>query len=166
MNSMNIVIAAAALAGALVATWAGLSAATSLADPIGRLTGRWSGPGTLVPATGPNQPFDCVVTYMPQPANGVVKQTLRCKGGDYKFEAATNLQFQGDKIAGRWEDKINSIDGTVEGKVTDTGFEVDLKGRFFEAKMAVAGSDCQQTVKVQPHHADYIRELSAALKKC
>ncbi len=41
-----------------------------------------------------------------------------------------------------------------------------LSGRFFTAQMTVVGSRCEQSVTVKPNRADYIREVSASLKKC
>lgn len=48
----------------------------------------------------------------------------------------------------------------------DGGFDVVLTGQFFQARMIIAGSRCEQLVKVTPARADYIREVSASLKKC
>ncbi len=62
--------------------------------------------------------------------------------------------------------RVNSLDGTVRGFVTEGGFEVVLGGRFFTAKMAVAGTNCEQLVTVLPHRSVYFRELSAELRKC
>ena len=96
-----------------------------------------------------------------------MQQNLRCdNGADFKLHAATDLQVDGDKVTGHWSDKINELDGTVAGNITPTGFEVQLDGRFFQAKMAVAGQGCDQSVKVMPHNAELFRELAAILKKC
>ena len=65
-----------------------------------------------------------------------------------------------------WQDKINEIEGTVAGDVTADGFEVELTGRYFQAKMAVSGQGCDQSVKLMPQKSEVFRELSATLKKC
>ena len=41
-----------------------------------------------------------------------------------------------------------------------------MGGAFFQARMAVAGSECAQTVTVSPQQSSYFLELSAALRKC
>jgi hypothetical protein len=143
-----------------------LSANSGETSAIDQLPGRWVGNGLLVPANGPSLPFDCTVTYVAQANAGEMKQTLRCRSKDFKFEAMAHLVFDGERVTGRWEDKINEIDGPVDGKVTPTGFDIDLKGRYFQARMQVDGDACLQTVKVNPHRVDTIRELSADLKKC
>jgi hypothetical protein len=80
--------------------------------------------------------------------------------------AATHLKIQGTDVSGRWEDKINSLTGSVSGNVTGDGFNIQLSGQFFKAKMIVVSSECTQSVTVTPAKADYIRELSASLKRC
>lgn len=88
------------------------------------------------------------------------------QGASINLEAATLLEIDGTKVAGRWEDKINSLGGIVRGDVTENGFEILLGGQFFQAKMAVAGSECAQQVTVSPERSSYFREFSADLRKC
>jgi hypothetical protein len=141
-------------------------AATAL-DPLAYLAGRWVGDAVMTPVSGPASNFKCIVTYLPRKDAPGMQQNLRCDdGANFKLHAATDLQVDGDKVTGHWKDKINEIDGTVAGNVTPTGFEVQLDGRFFQAKMAVAGQGCDQSVKVMPQNAELFRELAATLKKC
>lgn len=143
-----------------------LTAATSI-DPLAHLAGRWVGNAIMTPSSGPASSFKCVVTYLPRKDAPGVQQNLRCDdGANFKLHAATELQVDGGKVTGRWQDKINEIEGVVAGNVTATGFEVELTGRFFQAKMAVAGQGCDQSVKVMPQKSEVFRELAATLKKC
>lgn len=142
------------------------TAATAI-DPLAHLAGRWVGNAVMTPSSGPTSNFKCVVTYLPRKDAPGVQQNLRCDdGANFKLHAATELQVEGGKVTGRWQDKINEIDGTLAGTVTPTGFEVELSGRFFQAKMAVAGQGCDQSVKVMPQKSEVFRELAATLKKC
>jgi hypothetical protein len=149
----------------------GLGATENMAatpvDPLAHLAGRWVGNAVMTLTSGPSSNFKCVVTYLPRKDAPGVQQNLRCDdGANFKLHAATDLQVDGTKVSGRWQDKINEIEGTVAGNVTPTGFEVQLDGRFFQAKMAVAGQGCNQSVKVMPQKSDVFRELAATLKKC
>ncbi len=141
-------------------------AAIQDSDPLARLAGRWTGEGLMTLNSGPAESFKCIVTYRPTKDGAGMKQSLRCKGRVTRLEATTLLWVDGTEVTGRWEDKINSLDGTVRGFVTEDGFEVMLGGRFFTAKMAVAGTNCEQLVTVLPHRSVYFRELSAELRKC
>ena len=137
------------------------------ADPLAHLAGRWVGNAVMTLTSGPASNFKCIVTYLPRKDAPGMEQNLRCdNGGDYKLHAATDLAVEGGKITGHWKDKINEIEGLVDGAVTADGFEVQLTGRFFQAKMAVAGQGCDQSVKVMPSKSDMFRELAATLKKC
>jgi hypothetical protein len=150
----------------LVAATTANNAAIPASDPVARLAGRWTGDAIMTSMSGSPETFKCIVTYLPTSDGAGMKQNLRCKGDSMNLEAATLLQIEGKKVTGRWEDKINSLAGIVNGDVTKDGFEVMLGGAFFQAKMAVAGSECAQKVVVSPQRSSYFRELSAALRKC
>ena len=141
-------------------------AAISDFDPLSHLAGRWTGEGVMMLNSGPPESFKCIVTYRQTKDGAGMRQNLRCKGRTTKLDAATLLWVDGTEVTGRWEDRINSLNGTVRGIVTNSGFEIMLDGRFFAARMAVAGSLCEQMVTVSPHRSMYFRELSAELRKC
>lgn len=165
MRNRTLKYAGAGVALALAGLVSGLQAATP-ADPFAHLMGRWVGNAVITTASGPSQ-FKCIVTYLPRKDGPGMRQNLRCdNGANFKLQAATDLNVEGGKVTGRWKDPINEIEGTVTGKVTAAGFEVELGGRYFQASMAVAGRGCDQQVKVLPARADMFSELAATLKKC
>jgi hypothetical protein len=135
-------------------------------SPILALAGRWAGTGTLVPISGPSESFKCVVTYFPSKDGSQIKQNLRCQSQNFKFDAATELRIEAERITGQWTEKINSFTGTVAGKVTSDGFDVLLHGEFLVAKMTVISVECQQSVKVALDRDDTIKEFALVLRKC
>ncbi len=135
-------------------------------EQIARLSGRWAGNASVVPPSGPSRNFNCVVVYRAAGDGSQLRQVLRCKNQDFKLEAATLLNISGTQVTGSWEDPVNAIGGDVKGVVTPAGFDVDLGGKYFQAKLQVSGSDCEQQVKLTPVKAEYIKELSANLRKC
>lgn len=165
MRNTAMTLAGTAGALTLAGLLNGLQAAPP-ADPFAHLMGRWVGDAVITTSSGPSQ-FKCIVTYLPRKDGPGMRQNLRCdNGANFKLQAATDLSVDDGKVTGRWKDPINEIEGTVAGKVTAAGFEVDLAGTYFQAKMAVAGRGCAQQVTVQPARADMFRELAATLKKC
>jgi|GEM_PF-2886735 len=137
------------------------------ADPIEVLAGRWSGEGTMVPLRGRNEPFRCIITYAVEDDASRVRQHLRCQGDSTRFDAVTRFIIDDDnRVTGVWADNIYSIGGTLAGKVTDKGFDIRLYSTFFQAKMTVASTACEQSVKVVPETRVSMKELTAALKKC
>jgi hypothetical protein len=136
------------------------------ADPIMALAGRWAGTATLVPESGPNQAYSCVVTYFPADNGARLTQNLRCKSEAYQFDGTTQLQIAGSKITGRWQDKVNNLDGIVNGTVKPDGFDILLSGDFFDAKMTIASTTCQQTFSIVLEEGLPVKRISAVLKKC
>ena len=130
------------------------------------LAGRWAGEATLVPASGQRETFKCIITYFPSDDGSRVRQNLRCKNANYRFDAATHLQISGRQVTGRWEDNVNSLNGTVLGTMTHDGFDILLSGKFFDAKMTVVSTACEQSVTIIPDKAHLMRELAAVLRKC
>jgi len=142
------------------------AAAVAGGNSIAQLAGYWTGEANVILASGPDRRFKCVVTYRAAGDGSQVRQTLRCKNSDIRLEAATVLQVNGTEVTGQWEDRINDLGGAVNGVVTPGGFDVHLGGRFFQAKLQVEGSGCEQNVRLTPARADVIKELSARLKRC
>lgn len=157
---------AAALAVGALAASVESTASTGPNEQIRSLAGRWAGEGRVLPARGSAEAFKCVVTYFPSNDGAAVRQNLRCQSSNYKLDAATELTISGQRVSGRWEDNINALTGSIAGQVTPDGFDIELQGRFFQANMVVVSTKCEQSVTVTPARADYIRELSASLKKC
>jgi hypothetical protein len=130
------------------------------------LAGRWAGVGTMIPASGPSEIFRCVVTYFPTGNGSRLKQNLRCKSASYQFDGSAQLQIDAGKITGRWQEKVNSLNGTVTGNMTSGGFLILLNGDVFSAKMTVMNSPCRQSVTIVPEEGTPLKSLSAVLKKC
>lgn len=166
MRTLLLAGAAATAAMAAAATHIPVLHAATPADPFAHLMGRWVGNAVMTTSSGPAN-FKCVVTYLARKDGPGMRQNLRCDNGqNFKFQAATDLTVEGRQVKGRWKDAINEIEGTVAGQLTEAGFEVDLAGDFFAAKMAVAGTGCTQSVTVLPASSQLFTELAAQLKKC
>jgi len=159
-------VVAATAEGPLEAAVGASQEGRSPEDSILGLAGRWAGMGSYQPARGPAQPFKCVVTYFPASDGSTLKQNLRCHNDNYRIDARTRLEINGRQVTGEWEDRLNALSGSLYGLVTDGGFDVRLEGRFFQAKMIVVSSRCEQSVTVTPARADRVREVQASLRKC
>jgi hypothetical protein len=165
--SLRLYLVAASACAVLVSSFVAPSgdAAAPIPDPIAGLSGRWSGQGMIVPARGARESFKCVVTYSGSSNGSQLLQNLRCQSANYKLDTAAHLLIRGKHVTGQWQERVHSLAGTVRGTVTPDGFDVLLSGRFFTAKMTIAISQCEQSVTVTPARADYIRQMSASLKK-
>ena len=83
-----------------------------------------------------------------------------------KRHATTQLEIAAGKITGRWQDKVNNLDGIVNGTVKSDGFDIALSGNFFDAKMTVATAPCQQSITIVLEEGLPVKKISAVLKKC
>ena len=139
-------------------------ASAGAGDPIGKLHGRWAGDGTMVPTTAGNQQFRCIITYAMGENTSRIRQHLTCQGEDTSFDAVTRLEYRKNRVSGVWEENTYSINGTVRGTVTDRGFDIRLLGTFFQARMTVVTTACEQTVKVVPEKGSgSMKEMAAVL---
>jgi hypothetical protein len=138
---------------------------SSANEGIERLAGRWAGEGTMVQASGPDEQFRCVITYAVGEESSRVRQHLRCQGHSTKFDAVTTLAIEDNRVTGVWADNVYWLNGTVRGKVTDKGFDIRLLSSYFQAKMTVSTSGCEQLVRVVPEGSGSMKEMAATLKK-
>jgi hypothetical protein len=139
---------------------------TTAPSPVLALAGRWAGLATMTPASGPAEPFKCVMTYVPNSDGTQVKQNLRCKGEQSKIDAATQLLIDDGKVTGKWQDNIYALDGTVSGTFSATGFDLKLEGDYFQASMIITNSACEQQLKLVPRDTSDMKEMAVLLKRC
>lgn len=139
---------------------------TNAPSPVLALAGRWAGLATMTPASGPAEPFKCVMTYVPNSDGTQVSQNLRCKGEQSKIDAATQLLIDDGKVTGKWQDNIYALDGTVSGTFNATGFDLKLDGDYFQASMIITNSACEQQLKLVPRDTSDMKEMAALLKRC
>ena len=155
----------ATLVGCALSLLAGSTVAQTT-DPIMALGGRWAGMASVTPDSGPDQASSCVGTYFPADNGAKLTQNLRCKSDSYQLDASTQLQIAGTKITGRWQDKVNNLDGIINGTVKPDGFDILLSGDFFDAKMTIARTSCQQSITIEFEGGQPVKRVSAVLKKC
>ena len=77
----------------------------------------------------------------------------------------TRLDIEKGRVTGVWAENIYSLNGTVRGTVTDRGFDIRLLGTFFQARMTVVTTACEQSVKLVPEGSGSMKEMAAVLTK-
>ena len=105
-------------------------------------------------------------TYFPADDGAKLTQNLRCKSDSYQLDAARDLQIAGTKITGRWQDKVNNLDGIINGTVKPDGFDILLSDDFFDAKIDDRHTSCQQSITIGFEGGLPVKRVSAVLKKC
>jgi hypothetical protein len=148
--------------------WTGVGtfgASADSATTIGKLVGRWAGDGTMVPAQGRSEAFRCIIVYAAGEEASRIRQHLRCQGGETRLDAVTRLDIHNNRITGVWSESTYSLNGTVRGMATRDGFDIRLQSSFFNARMTVTATACEQSVKLVPEDVAGMKEMAAVLIK-
>lgn len=140
-----------------------LSAGETRADPLGELPGRWSGSGSIRMANGTTQSVKCVATYFVAGSN--VTQNLRCASPSYKIDTKASLAVRGGQVTGNWEERQYAQTGTVSGRMTSNGFNLQISGAQFMAALHLTTTACKQSLSITPKGFD-ISRISIGLGKC
>lgn len=153
----------ALLAGALLS--GGVSPPAQSAAPVSDLDGRWSGWGSIKMANGAAEQVKCVATYFIKGAGTQLTQNLRCASPSFRIDAVAVLDVRGDEVTGNWEERTYAAQGSVSGRLTDSGFNLSIQGDSFSAAMAVAVSKCRQSISIAPQGFE-ISRIAVGLDKC
>lgn len=153
--------------GASLALVIGGTAVGAAATPtaLGHLEGRWSGWGAITLASGKSEQVKCIATYFVRDAGVRLEQNLRCASASYKIDSQAVLEVAQDQVRGRWQERANSAEGSVSGRMTGSGFNLAIHGDNFTAVMAVSTSPCKQSINIAPEGTD-IRRIAIGLDKC
>jgi hypothetical protein len=141
-------------------------ACAALADPIGNLTGYWSGNGSVALSNGKTERVKCQVFYKTDGGNQI-RQTMRCASADYKINSLAELRVQGSQVSGTWEEKTYAAKGDVTGRYGTEGFALSIQGANFSAAMNVALSSCKQSLNITPQGLEVTRvSITLAKERC
>ena len=147
-----LVRSTAVILPAMLCSW------TALADPIGDLTGYWSGSGSISLTNGKTERVKCQVIYKAE-GGTQIRQSMRCASADYNINALAELQ-----VSGSWEEKTYAAKGAVTGRYGGDGFVLSIKGANFSAAMNVTLASCKQSLNITPQGLEITR-VSIALAK-
>lgn len=137
----------------------------AFANPVTDLPGRWSGPGTITLSNGSTEQMRCVATYFVEGNGSAFKQNLRCASQGYKIDSSANLTVANGRVSGAWEEKTWSNNGSITGSMNAGGFNLTIDGPGFTAAMAVATTNCKQSINITPRGYE-VTKISMNLGKC
>lgn len=162
MVRFSAVLAAAAVTATLVF---GAGARQGLADEVkpaaltgalAGLPGLWTGEGRLGFKDGKAETVTCRATYFAAPDAPGLKQTIRCASPSGKIELKSRLEEKDGALSGEWSEEMYNLKGALQGKVTDRGLKVTVKGDDLNANMDVIVKDDRQIVEIQFHNTSLI----------
>ena len=156
------VFAVAALAMLLTAT-AGLPPVRAdeakpamLSGALAGLPGLWTGQGRLGFKDGKAETVTCRATYFAASDAPGLKQTIRCASPSGKIELKSRLEENDGALSGEWSEEMYNLKGALQGKVTERGLVVTVRGDDLNANMDVIVKDDRQIVEIQFHNTSLI----------
>lgn len=133
------------------------------ADPVGDLSGYWTGGGSVVLNNGKTERVKCNVIYRTDGGN--IRQTMRCASVDYSINSLADLKIKGGQVSGSWEEKTYAAKGEVSGRYSGESFALTIQGANFSAAMNVTLSSCKQSIQISPQGLEVSRVAIALAKE-
>lgn len=128
----------------------------ALQGALAGLPGRWTGEGRLGFKDGKAETVTCRATYFAAIDAPGLKQTIRCASPSGKIELKSRLEDKDGVLTGEWSEEIYNLRGELNGKVTERGLIVAVKGADLDANMDVIVKDNRQIVEIQFHNTSLI----------
>jgi hypothetical protein len=135
------------------------------AGAFSRLTGSWSGSGTISIANGTNEQIRCRAGYRVDPTGAALQQTLRCASDSYRFDVSSNLVDSGGVVSGSWSESNHNVTGSFTGRVQGGAISGTITGPNFNASLGLSTRGDQQFVTIRPQSGTDIRAVSVRLHK-
>jgi hypothetical protein len=159
MARNSTVAALVALVATLLITHHGgarAAGAANLEGALAKLPGRWTGEGRLGFKDGKKESVTCRATYFAATENPGLKQTIRCASASGKIELKSRLDVKDGVLSGEWSEEMYNLKGELQGKVSDRGLVVAVKGADLNANMDVIVKDNRQIVEIQFHNTSLV----------
>ena len=144
MTVRNVTREILALAAALALLWA--APAEAAGNPFEKLSGDWTGEGTVKLKDGKVKTVTCKVNY--KVAGDNLTQSLTCTGDDYEIEATLKLSDKDGRVKGKWNEVIYDASGEVVGKAHDDAIRAVIRGDKFSGRMSLKITDAGHTINM------------------
>ena len=132
---------------AAVLTWFGAAVAAQAAgNPFEKLSGDWTGEGTVKTKDGTLKKVSCKVNYKVTGSN--LAQQLSCTGDDYEIEAKLKLAEKDGKVKGNWTEAIYDASGEVAGKAHEDIIHAVIRGDKFSGRMSLSITDAGHSINI------------------
>lgn len=130
--------------------------AAGLKGAMAQLPGRWTGEGRLGFKDGKKETVTCRATYFAQSDAPGLKQTIRCASPSGKIELKSRLEEKDGLLTGEWSEEMYNLKGELQGKTSERGLVVSVKGADLNANMDVIVKDNRQIVEIQFHNTSLV----------
>src|SRR5580698_2350865 len=138
-------IKAAGIGAALMLS---VSAGHAQTSPFAGFNGAWSGNGTVSLSDGSTEHIRCKAEYQVNGSGLGLKQSLHCASDSYKFDLASDVTSQGNRISGSWTEASRNIFGNLQGTAGGGQIDVFVEANGFAANLTLRTTGNKQTVQI------------------
>jgi hypothetical protein len=138
-------IKAAGIGAALMLS---VSAGHAQTSPFAGFNGAWSGNGTVSLSDGSTERIRCKAEYQVNGSGLGLKQSLHCASDSYKFDLASDVTSQGNRISGSWTEASRNIFGNLQGTAGGGRIDVFVEANGFAANLTLTTTGNKQTVEI------------------
>lgn len=116
---------------------------------VSTLAGRWIGEGNMISKNDEVEKMKCRLTFIIKD-KAKVEQNIRCRSDSYQIEVRNVLIQKGNKISGTWKDRLNELNGTINGTVRGQNIKALVKGETFNSTLNVKVENDRQKIQLKP----------------
>ena len=135
-------------AGVGAALMLSVSAGHAQTSPFAGFSGAWSGNGTVSLSDGSTERIRCKAEYQVNGSGLGLKQSLHCASDSYKFDLASDVTSQGNRISGSWTEASRNIFGNLQGTAGGGRIDVFVEANGFAANLTLTTTGNKQTVEI------------------
>ena len=132
------------------------SGAQRAASIFERMSGQWTGEGTIRMTGGGTERIRCRATYRAHDSGGTLRQEMLCASDSYKFQVTSDLIQRAETISGQWVETTRNVSGNIVGQVSGDLIQARVQGAVFAASFAVSTIGDRQAVTIAPQGIDVI----------
>jgi hypothetical protein len=152
-----------AAAGVFAALLFSGPAAHAESGPFAEMAGVWSGTGTISLDNGASERIRCRATYAVSGDGSGLNQNLVCASDSYKFELKSDVLAKNGSLSGTWSEVSRNVGGSLEGRASNSQFDVVVSAASFKARLSVTTHANKQVVSISSDGA--IKGASISLSR-
>lgn len=131
-----------------------------------RLSGRWTGSGTIDLANGSHEPLRCRAAYDLLAEQRKLELNIRCASDSYNFDLFSSVVLAGRSVSGTWSESTRSAAGTISGTAEGDRIQVNAESPGFSANLTVTTRGNHQTVSIRtPDASASIKSVMISLRR-
>jgi hypothetical protein len=128
--------------------------ALAAVSPFERLSGSWSGTGTIETSDGNREPLRCRAGYDVLDGGTNLRLNLRCASQSYNFDLSSSAEYAGGKITGVWNESTLNTGGRLSGTARGDQIQIVANSPSFSAMLTLVTQGNKQNVTIQSQQPD------------